>query len=289
MTIETLVRVVVLLSEMLIVFGVAPGSSWRDATSLFRRPTLLLRALLSMNVLLPLFAASTAAVLNLPRAIEISLVALAVSPVPPMLPGKQLQLVTHQAYVFGLLGVTSLLAIVLAPLTMALIGLAFSRRMAVSPWVIARVVTLTVLLPFSFGIIARRRSSKFAERASLVAARLGTALLVVAALPVLVALWSRIISLIGDGTILAIIAFTVVGLAVGHLSGGPDPDNRTALALATATRHPGVALAIAASSFPDERLVEPAMILYLLIGTVASTPYVAWRKRLRKRLAPAAW
>ena len=55
MTVETLVRVVALLSAMLIVFGFALRSSWRDATSLFRRPTLLLRALLSMNVLLPLF------------------------------------------------------------------------------------------------------------------------------------------------------------------------------------------------------------------------------------------
>jgi BASS family bile acid:Na+ symporter len=287
MTIETLVRVVILLSEMLIVFGVAIRSSWTDATSLFRRPALLLRALLSMNVLLPLFAAYTAAVLDLRRAIEILLVALAVSPVPPLLPGKQLQLVTHQAYVFGLLGATSLLAIVLAPLAMAAIGLVFSHRMDVSPWVIARVVTLTVLLPFSLGIIARRHASKFAERASLVAGKVGVLLLVVAALPVLFAFWSKIVSLIGDGTILAIVAFTVVGLVVGHLLGGPDPDNKTALALATATRHPGVALAVAASSFPDEKLVEPAMILYMAIGAVVSIPYVAWRKRVHKRLIPA--
>ena len=288
MTIETLVRLVVLLSEMLIVFGVALRSSWSDATSLFRRPTLLLRALLSMNVLLPLFAASTAAVLDLPRAIEILLVALAVSPVPPKLPGRQLQLVTHPAYVFGLLGTTSLLAIVLAPLTMAVIGLMFSRRMDVSAWVVARMVTLTVLLPFSLGIIVRRCASKFAERASRAAGKLGVLLLVIAALPVLMAVWSDMIALIGDGTILAIVVFTVVGLAVGHLLGGPDPDNRTALALATASRHPGVALAIAASSFPGEKLVEPAMILYVAISLVVSRPYVVWRRRLRNRLVSAA-
>jgi bile acid:Na+ symporter, BASS family len=288
MTIEYLVRLAVVLSIMLIVFGFALKSTWRDATSLFRSPKSLLRALLSMNVLLPLFAASMAAVFDLRPAIAIGLVTLAVSPVPPFLPGKQLKLVTHGTYVFGLLGATSLLAIVLAPLTVALLGFVFSRRLIVSPWVIARVVALSVLLPFSMGIIVRRLSVRFAERASPLAGKLGTLLLVVAAVPVLITLGPAMMSLIGDGTVAAIVAFTLVGLAVGHLFGGPDPDDRTALALATATRHPGVALAIAAGTFPDQKLVAPAMLLYVLIGAIASTPYIVWRRRLHKRLAPAA-
>ncbi len=288
MTIEQLVRVAILLSVMLIVVGFALKSTWRDATSLFRSPRSLLRALLSMNVLLPLFAAAMAAVLGLRPAIAICLVTLAVSPVPPVLPGKQLKLVVHPAYVFGLLGATSLLAIVLAPLTVTLLGFVFSHHVVVSPWVIARVVALTVLLPFSMGIGVRRLSARFAERASPLAAKLGILLLVVAAVPVLMTLWPAMISLIGDGTVAAIVSFAAVGLAVGHLLGGPDPDDRTALALATASRHPGVALVIAASIFPDQKGIAPAMVLYLLIGAIASAPYVAWRWRLRKRLAPAS-
>jgi BASS family bile acid:Na+ symporter len=107
-------------------------------------------------------------------------------------------------------------------------------------------------------------------------------LLVAAIVPVLITMWPAMISLIGDGTLLAIVAFIVVGLAVGHFLGGPDSDDRTVLALATATRHPGVALVIATGNFPGEKLVAPALMLYLLVGAIASTPYVMWRKRQRR-------
>ncbi len=54
-----------------------------------------------------------------------------------------------------------------------------------------------------------------------------------------------------------------------HLLGGPDPDDRTALALATASRHPGVALLIPTGNFPNQKLVAPAMVLYLIVGAGA--------------------
>ena len=78
------------------------------------------------------------------------------------------------------------------------------------------------------------------------------------------------------------VAFIAVGLAVGQLLGGPDSDDQTVLAPATAARHPGVALVIAAGTFPGEKLVAPAVMLYLIVGAIASAPYVIWRKRPRK-------
>jgi hypothetical protein len=77
MTVAHAIQLTELLSIMLIVFGFALRSSVRDVTSLFRNPSLLLRSLLAMNVLLPLFAASMGAVLALRPAIVIALVALA--------------------------------------------------------------------------------------------------------------------------------------------------------------------------------------------------------------------
>jgi bile acid:Na+ symporter, BASS family len=287
MTTEQLVRVGVLVSVMLIVFGFGLRTTWRDATCLFRRPKLLLRALLSMNVLLPLFAASLAATFSLRPAIAIALVALAVSPVPPFLPGKQLRLVSRDDYVFGLLGATALLSVVLAPATVTLIGFLFSRSIVIEPARIAIMVALTVLVPLLLGISVHRLAPSFADRASPLAGKTGMLLLVIAVTPVFVALWSPMISLIGDGTVVAILAFVLVGLLAGHLLGGPDPDDRTALALATATRHPGVALVIASGAFPGQKLVAPALVLYLLICFIATLPYVLWRWRAHKRLAPA--
>jgi len=279
MSVAQLVKIAILLSVMLIVLGFSLLATWRDATSLFRNPSQLLRSLLAMNVLLPLFAAISVALVVLRPPVAIALITLSVSPVPPFLPKKQLKLVAHREYVYGLLGASSLLSIVLAPMTVALIGLVFSREASIAPAAIARVIALTVLVPFVLGLIIQRRVPTFAVRASPVASKTGIALLVAAIVPVLITMWSAMISLIGDGTLLAIIAFIVVGLAVGHLLGGPDPDDRAVLALATATRHPGVALVIAAGISPGEKLVAPALMLYLLVSAIASAPYIMWRKR----------
>jgi BASS family bile acid:Na+ symporter len=288
MSVAQLIRVAVLLSVMLIVLSFALLATWRDATSLLSKPSQLLRSLLAMNVVLPLFVAASVAVFVLRPPVAIALLALSVSPVPPFLPQKQLKLVGRQEYVYGLLATTSLLSIVLAPLTIVLIGIAFSRKVSIAPVAIGRTVALTVLIPFALGLIIRRLRPTIALRASPLASRVGIVLLVAAFVPVIITMWPAMISLIGDGTLLAIVAFIVVGLALGHLLGGPEPEDRTVLALATATRHPGVALVIAAGIFPDEKLVAPALLLYLLVGAIASAPYVLWRWNLHKRLAPAA-
>jgi BASS family bile acid:Na+ symporter len=86
-------------------------------------------------------------------------------------------------------------------------------------------------------------------------------------------------SLIGNGTVIALTAFVLVGLAVGHLLGGPAPENRRALAIATATRHPGVALLLARVNFPAEKLVVAAVLLYLLVNALLVIPYLVWARR----------
>jgi BASS family bile acid:Na+ symporter len=58
------------------------------------------------------------------------------------------------------------------------------------------------------------------------------------------------------------------------------------LALASASRHPGMALAIARLNFPDEHAVPAAILLYFLVSTLIALPYVRWRKR--PGAAPAA-
>jgi BASS family bile acid:Na+ symporter len=288
MSIASLVRLALVLSVLLIVLSVALRCTPRAVTSLFRNPSLLVRSLLSMNVLLPLFAVLMVALVELRPAIEIALVALSISPVPPFLPRKQLALVADEEYVIGLLGASSLLAIVLAPLTVELAGVLSTREFSLAPLAIAKIVAVTVLVPFLFGMIVRRVRPAFAERAGPLADKIGIVLLVVAIVPLIVKLWPAMISLLGSGTGLAIIAFTGVGLALGHMLGGPDPDHQTVLALATATRHPGVALTIAAGNFPDETLIAPALMLYLLVSAIVSAPYVRWRQNLKKSLPPAA-
>ena len=82
----------------------------------------------------------------------------------------------------------------------------------------------------------------------------------------------------GDGTIVAIVVFVVAGLAVGHYLGGPSRQTSVVLALATACRHPVVALTIASASFP-ERHFGGTILLYVLVATLVALPYVMFQHR----------
>ncbi len=60
----------------------------------------------------------------------------------------------------------------------------------------------------------------------------------------LVALRREIVAL-GLPSFLAFVTFALIGIASGHLLGGPDPSHRTSLAVSCTTRHVGLALLIA--------------------------------------------
>jgi BASS family bile acid:Na+ symporter len=108
-----------------------------------------------------------------------------------------------------------------------------------------------------------------------------------AALPVLFGIARTAFSLIGDGTLLSLGSFALIGLIIGHLLGGPDPDNRPILALATASRHPAVAMAIAHANFPEQKLAGAAVFLYLILSGILSALYLSWVKHGRVGGTPA--
>lgn len=273
-------------SIFLLVFSLGFEATWQDATSLYRRPGLLARSLLSMNLVMPVFAAVLAGAFHLLPAVKIALVLLAVSPVPPILPKKQLKVGGTSPYVYGLLVAMSLLSIIVAPLAIEVLGKVFGHDVHIGPAAVAEVVVMTILLPLGLGILVHLRAPEFARKVSRPLGRFANLFLMVAALPLLIFAGRTMIGLIGNGTLLAMITFGAVGVAVGHWLGGPDPAERTTLALASACRHPGLAITIAAATFPAQRrLVAAAILLYLVLSTVVLLPYNAWRKRRLARRA----
>jgi bile acid:Na+ symporter, BASS family len=227
---------------------------------------------------MPAFAALIAALFDLNVVVESALVAMALSPIPPILPNKELTAGGGASYIIGVLIVTGLLSIVFVPLVSHLIGEAFGHPVRVSPLTIAKIVVTSILAPLLAGICLRRLSAAIADRIAGPLSIFGTALLIAAFIPVLLAQWRTLVGLVGNFTLVAIVVFALVGLAVGHLLGGPDPDDRTVLALSTATRHPAVAMAIVHDA-QDKQSVLSAVLLVLLVGTIVSGPYVTWRRR----------
>ncbi len=89
-----------------------------------------------------------------------------------------------------------------------------------------------------------------------------------------------ILSVTDPGILLALAAFVVVGLGVGHWLGRPQTEEATVLALSTASRHPAIALAVAKLNFPDEPQLGATILLYLIVLTVLTVPYVLRQRRL---------
>src|SRR5215470_1465258 len=86
-------------SVLLNVFALGLNARTQDTTCLFRNPGRLARSLLSMFVVMPLFAAALASAFDLHPAVKIALVALAVAPIPPLLPKKLMKAGGQSSYV----------------------------------------------------------------------------------------------------------------------------------------------------------------------------------------------
>lgn len=278
MTSAQLIPLAINISLFLLVFALGLKTVKGDALYLVDHPGLLIRSLLSMNIVMVLFAVAAAILLPLPRTIEIALIALAISPVPPILPGKQTKAGGSYSYAISLLATASIAAVALAPLSVSLAGWVFGIDISVSSGRIASAVALSVVLPLAAGILMRFWLPEIGERIAHPISLAATILLVIAALPVLFHAWPAVWALTGSGLVLVLVAFTLFGLLLGHLLGGPNGEDRTVLALATATRHPGVAIAIVSLNFPDEKAALAVVLYHLVIGTLAAVPYVRWRR-----------
>ena len=279
MNLQTLILTTLQVSVLLIVFAIGLRASVQDATYLFRRPGELVRALLAMNVLMPLFAVLIISIFDLSPPVRIALVALSVSPIPPLLPNKLVKEGGKDSYGIGLLIAVGLLSIIFVPLAIEIIERVRNVSLQMSAASIAKVVFITVLLPIALGVavhsVAPRLANRLAKPISIIAG--------VALLACMVAIWisaaPAMWALIGNGTVIALASFVLVGLAVGHFLGGPEPENRTSLAISTASRHPGIAIALAQANFPEQKLAMAAVLLYLLVNAFASLPYLLWTRR----------
>jgi BASS family bile acid:Na+ symporter len=283
----TFLLLVLKTSIALTVLSLGLHTTWQAALYLFGKPRLLLRSLVSMNMIMPLVAAGLVVAFDLPTPVKVALVALAVSPVPPILPKKELKAGGHASYAVGLLVAIGVFAIVTVPIAVSWFSSVFDRAGEVPPLVVAKIVLKSVLAPLALGIALRQWAPALAERVARPIGLIGTVLLVGSALPLAYASWPGIRQLVGDGNVLIIGTMAVIGLSVGHLLGGPVDDDRTVLALSTTSRHPAIALTAAVATGEETNVEIAAILLYVIVALLVSIPYVVWRRRQSASRFPA--
>jgi len=287
MDLTTFILLALKLSILLSVLGLGLRATLSDATFLLRSPGGLARAVLSMEVLLPLVAIALVTAFDLRPAVKIALVALSVSPVPPILPNKAMRAGGRENYTIGLLTAMALLSIVSVPMALEVLERVFDVPLQMSASRVAGVVSLTVLGPLAVGIACHAAWPRVTERVAGIVSTAGGGLLLVSALPILFGARQMLGSLIGDGTLAAFTAWTLAAVTVGHLLGGPERENRPVLALATASRHPAVAVGIAQVNFPEQKLAVPAVLLFLLVNAAVTGLYLVWLKHQRAAERPS--
>jgi BASS family bile acid:Na+ symporter len=263
----------------LIILAIGMDSTIDDATHLLHRPGLLLRSVLAMYVLVPLAAFVLVKLLPLAPGVEVGLLVLAASAGAPLLPRKLLR-IGDGAYIFSLVLVSSVLAIVTVPAWLALLGQQFGSPLALAPAQVAWVLAKSFLLPLAAGMLLRWWWPSFARR---VAPRLiGAAGLVLTACAlVLLALHWDVLLVASWSGVLALMALVATALAIGHALGGPLRDDRTALAVACASRHIGIAVLVAAS-LPGPRTAV-IIAVYIVASAIVCIPYLRWRRSAASR------
>lgn len=279
MTTAAVIILAIKVSLALTVLATGMRAGPGDHLWLFRRPSLLARTLLAMNVMMPLVAVLLVSLLRLQTEVKVALVALSISPVPPLLSRKALRSGGGTSYVVGLLFAVSVLSVLLVPFTAWTVGRLFATPVHIPPRVVLSIVGFVILLPLLVGLLIRRFAPSFAARAVGPTNKAGTLLLVVATIPVLINSWPAVRELLGNGTLLAMLIMCFAGLAIGHYVGGPEDDNRVVLGLATAMRHPAVAIAIGQAAFPGNDVIRAAVLLALVVTSVATLPYAGWAER----------
>lgn len=264
-----------------LVLTVGLKSSPGDLVYVLRRPKLFLKAMLAVEIIPPLAAALLVWLLPIDPLVKAGILLMAISPVPPLVPGQELGVGGRKEFAYGLYVAMVLLSILVVPLAFGLASRVFGEGKTIPFSLIAMTVLTGVIVPLGVGTAINRLAPRFAQRAGPWVYKISMVLVLLAFVPIIVAAWPAIVALVGNGTMLAMVVLVVATLAGGHLLGGPEPIDRMTLAVASSVRHPGLAMLLANASFQDKR-VSAAVLLYLLVGLVVGTVY----KQIFKRRLP---
>lgn len=268
-------------SHALTILAIGLDAPLRESATLLREPRQLARVLLGMGLVMPLLAALAIGYSDLAPVVKLALMALAVSPVPPIILHRKH---VERYYPLALFMTTCALAPLLAPLTFGVAAWALGKSVGFSPLHLLPHVAFAIVLPLLLGW-ALRRLAPVTQRAAAPIAMLSNILLVGSTVVIVVLKWPSVVQLAGNGTLLSFAVFSVVGLFVGHQLGGPGLERRSALALATACRHPGIAVEIAHATYPDDSAGGTAIVGYILVSAVCVLPYILWEHQKKHALS----
>lgn len=277
---------------LLLMLSVGLQVTLRDLGDLTRRPFLYLRALLAIELAVPLLALAVVALLRPGPLARGALLLLAVCP--------GVALLTHSAQKKGgslvtalnLLLVLSLLAPLTVPAWLSVLARVYDRPLLLSAAQVFTTAVPSVVLPLALGMLLHALLPRLAPALGRAVHTLFVVALLVAAVALL---WVARPALraVDLRVLLAVLVLVTGSALLGHWAGGPRPEDRITVGLAAVLGNPALALAIVKENLPGSPAL-PVVAAYLLLRAVALVPYQRWASRLRRgaerqgRLPPGA-
>jgi BASS family bile acid:Na+ symporter len=241
---------------------------------------LVILALLANFILVPLLAYLILLVIPLEQSLGDGLIVLATAAGAPFLPKLVQGAKGNVAFGVGLMVLLMVVTIIYMPIVLPLM----LKGVSVYPWDIAESLIVLMLIPLAIGLLIKSHSPDTAAHWQPVMNKISSLTILILLVVGLGLNVSNIISLIGTGSILALLLFIVGSLLIGLLIGGREPGNRSVMGLGTAQRNVSAAIVVTAQNFsgtPTLSFVLVGAILLLLI-------LLPTAKRLGVRMQTAA-
>ncbi|WP_148266630.1 bile acid:sodium symporter family protein [Methanocella arvoryzae] len=252
--------------------SVRPGDLWY----LGRRPGLLLKSLLAVDVLVPLLTIIVIALVRPARATAVGLLILAASPAAPLVLKKIPKAGGAMEYAVSLHVALASLAIVTTPVTLALLSTATGLPLEISLLAVAGQIGASILLPILAGMIAGWLFPALAKRLCSPLEALSGIVMALVVLLLLLSTYHLLLTLDLQSYV-AIVLVIAGALVAGRLVVAGQPEKQATLALECASRNVGLALLIASTFTPLENAL-PVLIPYLVISAVAGLIYARYQK-----------
>jgi len=275
------VTLAALATVFVVMFSLGLGSRAGELRWALGRPGLVARALVAVLVMVPAVAVIVTSLLGLPRSVQVGLVVMAICPGAPVALRRSLDAGGHHSFATALQLLMATLAIVSMPLSIALLNPFYAGHATISPSEVARQVGMAQLLPLGLGLLARWLAPALAMRVEPIVTKVAGLMLIAFALLLVLVIWRTVLGA-APVTILTIVGLTVTALAIGHAMGAPAADTRTAVAMASAMRNPGLALLVGAANNATPEMIATIMACALW-SAVTVTPYALWRAKIARQ------
>lgn len=242
-----------------------------------RAPSLLIRGIISVLVVVPIIGLAAGFAFGLERPEKVGIALMAIAPGAPLALRRALSSGGHAGFAPTLQIAIALLAVPAMPVWIFIGNRIFGTHGFVDVPAVAKQVFLAQLLPLVLGAAVKRVAPVTAARIGTVLGQAGAVLLIAALVSQVVDLHAIILAA-RPWPIAAAAATTLGALAAGHLLGGPAQEIRHAVAIAGAMRNVGLALLVAtANRVPPT--VEVVIVSYLITAVLIVTAYILVRRR----------